>query len=252
MQQSSIIQQKKLHQSKNQINPFVDQNLPTKQKKLSKITVVFVDVGLNKQAMEKILSIQFPFVIGLSPYTINLESYIKDIKSKGVDVIINIPMETYNNYFEDNGPFALLSKLNNETENSSRLNFIIKKAENLDGYYTSINESFTDNTKNLYFVLKKIQDTRKVIIYNDLKKVKVFNNISTALKINDKVLKADMILDDQQTNGIIKKRLALLSNIAEVNGHAIVLVKPSEINIELIQDWVKRLDKTKFKIVGLK
>ena len=77
---------------------------------------------------------------------------------------MNIPMETYDYFFHDSGPYSLICNLG-EKENSKRLDFILSKASLFKGVYTELYESFTDEIDDLNFLLKKVNPTNKLLLY---------------------------------------------------------------------------------------
>ncbi len=220
-----------------------------KQIVISNVKVIFFDLGLNERLVKKITSL-LPenFAIGLSAYSKNLEGSIDYLKSKGRVVLVGIPMETYDDYFEDNGPAALISKLDNK-ENHKRLSWIMSRSLKADGFYTQVNESFTDRSDNLLFLLTEVKKTGKTLFYNDQGNDKLFSNIAKALSIDDKVLRCNIVINDAYYNS--SKQLDLLLKRGADEKDLIFLIKQSEKNLQLIKKFIRNADPDKFKITDI-
>ena len=123
------------------------------------ISIAVIDLGLNKSIFEKAMTLPRSVTLGFSPYSRYLDYILELTQKEERDIIMNIPTDTLilkgSDYsFQDNGAYALSSDLE-DAENTERLNFIISKATQFNGYYTSIYDSFTDTVENLTFLLNK-------------------------------------------------------------------------------------------------
>ena len=227
-----------------------DVNIP------SSISIVVIGLGLDKSLIDKVMALPKNITLGFSPYSPYLDYIIESAQKEEKDIIMNIPMDTLisknsQHSFQDNGPYALSSELDN-IENVARLNFIISKARRFNGYYTSIYDSFTDTVDNLTFVLNKVKEDRKYIMYNNPQKIKPFKKVATELGMYNKIIKANILADSELEKFKIESQLDELKNIADAYGYAIGIVRAYNISIDQVNEWVAVMDKNpKYNIISL-
>ena len=220
------------------------------------ISIVVIGLGLDKSLFEKVMNLPKQVTLGFSPYSPYLDYIFELTQKRGRDIIINIPMETLltgaSDYsFQDNGPYALISDLGN-VENSERLDFVISKGRGFNGYYTSIYDSFTDGVEDLAFLLNKIKETKKYIVYNDPRKVKPFATIASELGMQDKIIRADILIDSKLEKSEIKSELDELKNITDAYGCAIGIARAYHISVNQVDKWLKTVDKeAKYNVIPL-
>ena len=212
------------------------------------ISILVTGLGLDKEITNSALNkLPNSISLGFLSYSHNLE-YV-DITNR--DLLMNIPMETYNYFFKDNGPYSLICKLG-EANNSERLNYIMSKSSNFNGYYTEAYESFTDDIKDLNFLLKKINESSQYILYNDPKEIKSFKDVAIKLGMKDKILKVDIIINKSMSETKLEKRLNDLKLIARAKGHAIAIINANIYNIDILEKWIKNVAKSlEYNVVSI-
>ena len=212
------------------------------------ISILVTGLGLDKEVTNSALD-KLPNSISLGFLSYSHDFKYLDITNR--DLLMNIPMETYNYFFKDNGPYSLICKLG-EADNLQRLNYIISKSDNFNGYYSEAYESFTDDIKDLNFLLKRINETGKYILYNDPKEIKSFKEVAKKIGMEDKILKVDIIVDKSMSEIKFEKRLDDLKLIAKAKGHAIAIVNANIYNIDILEKWIKRVAKSlEYNIVSI-
>jgi polysaccharide deacetylase 2 family uncharacterized protein YibQ len=239
---------------KNKNRGFESENIAKKMadrftiKNAPDISILVTGLGLDKEVTNSALNkLPDSISLGFLAYSNNLE--YADITNR--DLLMNIPMETYDYFFKDNGPYSLICKLG-EANNSERLNYIMSKSLNFNGYYTGAYESFTDDIKDLDFLLKKINETRKYVLYNDPKEIKSYKDVAIKLGMKDKILKVDIIINKSMSETKLEKRLNDLKLIAKAKGHAIAMINANIYNIDILEKWIKNIAKSlEYNIVSV-
>jgi polysaccharide deacetylase 2 family uncharacterized protein YibQ len=227
--------------AKEVIDKFTVKNLPS-------ISILVAGLGLDKEVVDRaLLKLPKSISLGFVPYA-NYFEY-QDIKDR--DLLMNIPMETYDYFFKDTGPYSLICKLGVDN-NSKRLEYIISKSSDFNGYYTEMDESFTDDIRDLNFLLKRISETNKYVLYNDPKEIKSFREVAIKFGMKDKILKVDSVINQEMSEIELIKRLDDLKLIASAKEHAIVIIHASIHNIDTLEKWIKMVDKSlKYNIVTI-
>ena len=227
--------------AKKMADKFTIENAPN-------ISILVTGLGLDKEITDRALNkLPNSISLGFLSYSHDLE-YL-DITNR--DLLMNIPMETYDYFFKDNGPYSLICKLG-EANNSQRLDYIISKSSNFNGYYTEPYESFTDDIRDLSFLLKKIKETSKYVLYNDPKEIKSYKDVAIKLGMKDKILKVDIIVNKSMSETKLEKRLNDLKLIAKAKGHAIAVVNANVYNIDILEKWIKRVARSQaYNIISI-
>ncbi len=208
-------------------------------KNLPNISILVAGLGLDKEVVDKaLLKLPKSISLGFVPYASHFD--YPDINDR--DLLMNIPMETNDYFFKDNGPYSLICKLGVDN-NSKRLEYIIFKSNDFNGYYTEMDESFTDDIRDLNFLLKRISETNKYVLYNDPKEIKSFRDVAIKFGMKDKILKVDSVINQKMSEIELIKRLDDLKLIASARGHAIVIINASISNIDILEKWIKTVAK---------
>ncbi|MBY0580392.1 MAG: divergent polysaccharide deacetylase family protein [Rickettsiales bacterium] len=220
---------------------FTIENLPS-------ISILVAGLGLDKEIVDRaLLRLPKSISLGFVPYASHFD--YPDINDR--DLLMNIPMETYDYFFKDNGPYSLICKLGVDN-NSKRLEYIISKSNDFNGYYTEMDESFTDDIRDLNFLLKRISETNKHILYNDPKEIKSFRDVAIKFGMKDRILRVDSVINQKMSEIELIKRLDDLKLIASARGHAIVIINASINNIDILEKWIKIVAKSlKYNIITI-
>ena len=215
------------------------------------ISIVLVDLGLNEKEFKDALQLPNFISFGFSPYSSLIEKFVEKAREDGHDTLINIPTETLNYFFEDSGPYALLGNLDNSTENAKRLEFIFSKSQNMDTYYTSIGDAYTDDVEDLTFLLNKIKGKKVNLLYNDAKNIKPVFQVAENLNILSQIAQVTMILDSSTDKLLIREGLAQLKYYAVARGIAIGFIRPYPISIETLNEWLQSMNDADVQIVPI-
>ena len=217
-------------------------------KNLPSISILVAGLGLDKEIVDRaLLRLPKSVSLGFVPYASHFD--YADINDR--DLLMNIPMETHDYFFKDNGPYSLICKLGVDN-NSKRLEYIISKSNDFNGYYTEMDESFTDDIRDLNFLLKRISETNKHILYNDPKEIKSFRDLAIKFGMKDRILRVDSVINQKMSEIELIKRLDDLKLIASARGYAIVIINASVNNIDILEKWIKTVAKSlKYNIVTI-
>ena len=222
-----------LFSSKNEVNPQDDSSeLQTKPN----VAIVVFDLGMDKELLLKSCELPKSIHLGVLPYA-NLNNAMGECPSR--KFIMNIPAETSDYFNSDSGPLSLQGSLSMK-QNSERLNLVIQQGVKANGFYMSINDSFTDKESNAKFVWKNISKEGKFLIYNDPSLIKIFPK-------DRNILKANIVLDRVEEYRYFK---ANLNKLFDVGGSNIVVMIRAK-NIHYLKLWLQENDRSKFNLVSI-
>ncbi|MFQ3307337.1 MAG: polysaccharide deacetylase 2 family uncharacterized protein YibQ [Candidatus Midichloriaceae bacterium] len=217
-----------------------------------KLTFVVMNLGMDKELFDYSVSkLQNNITFGILPYSPYLTYINGVVRNKKIDSIINIPMETFDYFFQDNGPYSMLTNLSKK-DNKSRLNMLKDKAKGFNGYYTSIDETFTDDEGDLLWLLEELKDSNSIILYNDPRRTKPFIRSASKFNMEDRVIKVDLLIDHVLEGSEIDDRLQELKDIADSRGNAIGVIRNYRLSIDKLSKWLEKFDNTlNYDIISL-
>ena len=88
-------------------------------------------------------------------------------------------------------------------------------------------------------------------MYNDPRRVKPFTEIAIELKMKNRIIKADVLIDDKLEKSKIESQLNELKNIADAYGYAIGIARAYSISIDQINEWLKVDKNKKYNVIPL-
>lgn len=214
----------------------------------SKISIVFIELGLNKEMTLAVLDLGNKFSLGFTPYATDIGDWVEQANSKSFEVFINLPMQAADYPYSDPGPFAMLHNLS-IGENLSRLDAIIQKNERIIGFYSKPNESFTNSRSNFLPILNKIKEKNLVFLSGN---IDAYKTIDSYCNLVDIACSSSAITIDSDLNeSTIKKNLQILEGLSLTQGSSIGIVRAYPITLKIIKQWADNLNPNNIKLVPL-
>ncbi len=205
------------------------------------IALVIGELGLSKSNLELELPTEVTF--GFSSYIDISNNYPNN------QLLLNIPLQSADYPNDDSGPQALLLK-NSDQENLNRLNAILDKKIDYQGVYTSADENYTNDEKDVEFLLFNLKERNIIYLCGILDKNSLIYQL--AKKIDFHILANDVILDNIISAEAINDKLIELENIAREQGSAIAIGSSYPLTIELLKKWISNLKEKDIRILPIK
>ena len=245
----------KIRQSNQIIEPVIAQTqaLPVVkpievEAKPSKITIIVSGLALSKSFTEKAFELPSKVVFGFSPYAAMIKEFTERARKENHEILVNLPLEPINYPVDDPGPLALLSNLNDH-DNLERINEIFSRiGENL-GVYTIEDERFTQ-TKSVVPILAELKKRELNLVYGGAEHNLAFLQIAKAVGFNPIII--DSIIDKEVTEDSILASFFHLEELAKKNNHAVGMISPYPISINLLKNWLATFDSKKLTLSTLK
>ena len=206
-----------------------------------KIALIVTNLGTNKSLTEEALKLPKNISLGFSAYTSNLKNLYDEAVNSGKDVFIYLPFELKDYPINDPGLYAILSSTPSE-KNIETIKSIISNFSGIKGVYAHHLESLSLKADAFDPILEFISEKKITLLLGR----DISNDPSRSY---DKLIGANLIIDDIADEKTINQNLNKLIDIAKTNGHAVGYLKTYPISIKLLSTWLSNISNAGVEIV---
>ena len=200
-----------------------------------RLAIIIMGLGIDEQATKVAIEVLSSEVtLSFSPYAKNLKELIKQARTAGHEVLIDLPLESKQFPAMDSGPYTLLTLLSKE-DNLKRLNFVLSRASGYIGVTGYMGEKFANSPSHMLPIMKELK--KRGLVYVDTCKGSAIN-INQDTKLAHAV--ADIFVDEKKQRISIDARLKYLKDLAKYNGQAIGISTVLPVSFHAINDWVRQ------------
>ncbi|WP_420824054.1 divergent polysaccharide deacetylase family protein [Telmatospirillum siberiense] len=194
-----------------------------------KIAIVVTGLGLSKEATEAAISKLPPDVsLSFSPYTNNLDTWVKRARAAGHEVLIDLPLEPPNFPVHDAGPLAILSR-HGPVDAVAHLDAILAKTTSYVGVAAGLRSPVT--TKEQWApVLRDLKNRGLLFVGDGLVGVSATDTPAS--------LSVTLVADETPFRVAIDVRLSRLLAAAQRDGSALAYVSARPVTMERLLAWV--------------
>ena len=218
--------------------------------KRPRIAVVMSGLGLSDSATEAAIN-RLPAAVTLSfsPYARDLERWIALARSRGHEVMIDLPMEPATFPNEDPGPQALLTSLPAE-DNLDRLDWVLSRGSAYVGVAGSMGSRFTASRSAMEPILRDVKS--RGLIFLDRRTTEDSVVPELAREIGLPRAMNNRSVDERQASRVaIDARLAQIERIALTEGYAVAMAQPYPVTLQRLADWATELTARGFVIAPI-
>ena len=215
-----------------------------------RIAVVVTGLGLS-QAVSEMAITRLPAAVTLSfsPYADGLSQWFARARSRGHEVLIDLPMEPSTFPQDDPGPRALLTGLDT-AENLERLRWILARGQGTLGVAAVMGSRFTASEAQLQPMLQELKARDFLFLDNRSSEQSVSGRLATNLELRHAV--NDRALDDGTPNReSIRARLAQIERLAVARGNSIAMARSLPVTLERLLDWAEDIEARGFTLVPI-
>ena len=214
-----------------------------------RIAIVIGGLGIGAAATGNAISKLPPSVtLAFAPYGTDMPRWAGRARTKGHELLLQLPMEPTDYPDNDPGPQTLVSALTTE-QNLDRLHWLLSRLQGYVGVMNLMGARFTANEAALSPVLRDV--AKRGLLYLDDGTAPTSVAAQIAGSIQAPFLKADLVIDTAPNWSEIDAALAKLETIAAERGSAVGIASASPVSIERIARWAKAAESRGIKIVPL-
>ena len=214
-----------------------------------RIAIVIGGLGIGAAATGNAISKLPPGVtLAFVPYGTEMPRWAGRARTKGHELLLQLPMEPIDYPDNDPGPQTLVSALTTE-QNLDRLHWLLSRLQGYVGVMNLMGARFTANEAALSPILRDV--AKRGLLYLDDGASPKSVAAQIAGSIQAPFLKADLVVDTAPNWSEIDAALAKLEAIAAERGSAVGIASASPVAIERIARWAKAAESRGIKIVPL-
>tara|TARA_R110000787_G_scaffold67341_5_gene150882 strand:- start:9850 stop:11334 length:1485 start_codon:yes stop_codon:yes gene_type:complete len=205
------------------------------------IAIILSDVGFSaSRTREAIEVLPAPVTFAFNPYGSNLQNFVDQARSKGHEILLQLPMEPKGYPQIDPGPQALRTDLE-DAENLERLDWVLDRIKGYVGLTNQMGSKFTSEPASITPILQAMKE--KGLLYLDSRTASDSVAANIAAELDIPVAINNRFLDHKADGDIIDTRLEDLENIAQRVGFSVGIAYPHTETFQHIIDWASTLDK---------
>jgi hypothetical protein len=214
--------------------------VPAIPKELPKIAIIIDDIGYDKEIVEKFLGLDTVFTFSILPFSPFQKSIAKSVHSKGLDVMLHLPMEPNEYPMVNPGPGALLTSMSPD-QLIKQLNKDLNSFPFIQGVNNHMGSKMTTVSTQLYQIFSVLKK-RKLFFIDSRTTTETLCKPSAHL-LQVPFAQKDVFLDHFQQPDFIRKQIRRLVHIANSHGEAIGIAHPHEVTYDVLRDILPELKK---------
>jgi len=204
------------------------------------IAIIVTGLGINEQgSLDAIDQLPDAVTMAFAPYGKNLQSTVSDARSKGHEVLLEVPLEPFDYPQNDPGPQTLLTG-EQPRANLDKLFWLMARFGGYVGLINNMGARFTASAADFSPVMEEL-GTRGLGYIDDGSSNR---SLAPQLAAGNKVPfgRADLVIDTNPAREPILAALGSLEAKAMQNGSAIGIVSALPISVQSVAEWSRELE----------
>lgn len=203
------------------------------------VAIVISDLGLNHEVSKQALKLDHHFTYSFSPYGAESEVWARTARSRGHEVLLDLPMQTEDFPASDPGPLGILFSLKAE-DNIKRARTAMGKVQGYVGLLAPMNAAMPESV--IRPVLSDIA-ARGLIFVRTASAIHASGGGALQESAGLTPVTASLAIDADPSEAAIRAKLADLVALAKKDGHALGVARPLPVTLELLQQWHRDLER---------
>ena len=208
--------------------------------KLPKIAIIIDDLGYDTRLAKKFLEMDTRFTFAVIPHSPHHRQIAEQVRARGGELMLHLPMEPKEYPDVDPGPGALLTRMSPD-ELIDQLKTNIEAVPGIKGVNGHMGSRLTEDSA-------KMNQVFTILKRENLYFVDSFTTPDSVCLPSAKLLKVpfarrDVFIDHRQDPQFVRGQLDLLLRIAEKHGEAVGIVHPYKVTIDVLRQYLPKLKK---------
>jgi uncharacterized protein len=197
------------------------------------VAVVIDDVGLDRPRSKRAWELPGPLTLSFLPYAKDLREQAKAARERGHELMLHLPMEP--NGRNDPGPNALLVSLS-DAELRQRTTAALDSFDGYAGVNNHMGSRFTAFKPGMATVLHQFKDRGLMFLDSRTSAQSVGDQLAHDMGVPSIV--RHVFLDDDESLGAVRKKLAEAEAIARRQGFVVAIGHPHEATLQALGEWL--------------
>ena len=205
-----------------------------------KIAILLGGMGINGELTSRaIKELPEEITFAFAPYGANLQEIIDDARSRGHEVMLQLPMEPFGYPNSNPGPHTLLVDAGAKATAAS-LSWLLSRFTGYTGVVNYLGARFTSEMKALTPAMKMLKDRGLVYLDDGSSPRSVAEETAAGIDLPSR--QADLLIDSESNFNAITAKLQKLEQLSRNGQMAIGVGTGLPATIDAVQNWAKRLE----------
>ncbi|MBP7064958.1 divergent polysaccharide deacetylase family protein [Ferrovibrio sp.] len=204
-----------------------------------RLAIVLGDLGLNQTLTTKAAELLPPAIsFAFNPHAPNLAQQVEYARSRGHEVLLQLPMEPFDYPANDPGPYTLLTTLT-EGENMRRLDWSLARVPGYIGFTNFMGAKYTSSPEHMRYVAQTLKN--RGLLFVDARTAPRSVAARSVREAGGVYAIGNRQIDQQPTGPVIESRLEELERLARGTGVALGFAQPYPITLDRLLAWSKTI-----------
>ncbi len=222
------------------VRPPLAQPKPEALHKRPKVAIIIDDLGYDPKLARQFMDLNVPLTFAVLPFAPFQHNIVDTLYSKGLEIMLHLPMEPLEYPKVDPGEGALLTTMTPD-ELIAQLNKNLEAVPHAKGVNNHMGSRMTANSTQLYQIFS-------VLKQHDLFFIDSRTTAETLCKPSARLFQLpffqrDVFLDNVVKKSAIKGQLQQLIAIAESHGEAVGIAHPYTITVDTLREMLPEIQK---------
>ncbi|WP_299475831.1 divergent polysaccharide deacetylase family protein [uncultured Roseibium sp.] len=214
---------------------------------IPKIAVVLNGMGLSETGTQHAIDrLPADVTLALAPYGDDLDLWMQQARSKGHELLLQLPLEPFDFPDNDPGPHTLLVSLQ-PSEMLDRLAFLLTRVTNYVGTIPDMGSRFTSTKPSMQYLMEKLKSRGLMFVDNGTSSRSLSSETAAGLRMP--FAGVDVVLDEVPREDNIDAKLLQLESIARSRGVAVAAGSALPVTVRQLEKWVKDLEQRGLQLV---
>lgn len=212
------------------------------------LAIVIDDMGRDMNVLRELVQVGAPVTVAVLPNLKHSKETATEAHSKGLEVILHLPMEPKDLKGNDPGKGALLTAMGPE-EIRKRMEADLSEVPYAKGINNHMGSRFTEDKDDMRTVLKALKERGMYFLDSRTSSATVAGRLARELGVKN--FDRNVFLDNNRDVDYIKKQLAEAISISKKRGKAIAIGHPHPETIQALKESVSELNSNGVRAVPL-
>lgn len=218
-------------------------------KSIPKIAVVLNGMGLSETGTQNAIdSLPADITFAMAPYGDDLDLWMQQARTRGHELLLQLPLEPFDFPDNDPGPHTLLVSLK-PVEMMDRLAYLLTRATNYVGVIPEMGARFTSTKPSMDYLMEKLKSRGLMFVDNGASSRSLAPQVAGDQRIPYSGV--DVVLDEVPRDDHIDAKLLQLESIARARGVAVASGSALPVTVRQLKEWVQDLEQRGLQLVPI-
>jgi hypothetical protein len=211
---------------------------PSPLEKLPLVALIIDDLGYDKKMAQKFLELDINLTISILPHSPFQNKIARLASSKGLEIMLHLPMEPVEYPEVNPGPGTLLSSMSPD-ELISQLEENLNTLPSVKGVNNHMGSKLTSESAQMYQIFSVLK--HRGLFFIDSRTTSDSICKPSARLFQVPFAERDIFIDHFQKPDFIRKQIKELIRIAKLNGEAVGILHPHSMTYRILQEMLPDL-----------